>query len=41
MAILREAADWISARGDLPWSHWYMDAGERILRNRLAHHEVP
>src|SRR5580704_2617854 len=40
MAILREAADWISARGNPPWNHWYMDAGERILRDRLAHHEV-
>jgi ribosomal protein S18 acetylase RimI-like enzyme len=40
MAILREAADWLSARGNPPWNHWYMDAGERILRDRLAHHEV-
>jgi ribosomal protein S18 acetylase RimI-like enzyme len=40
MAILREAADWISARGKPPWNHWYMDAGERILRDRLAHHDV-
>ena len=40
MAILREAADWISARRNPPWNHWYMDAGQRILRDRLAHHEV-
>ena len=40
MTILREAADWISARGNPPWNHWYMAAGERILRDRLAHHEV-
>jgi ribosomal protein S18 acetylase RimI-like enzyme len=40
MAILREAADWISACGNPPWNHWYMDAGERILRDRIAHHEV-
>ena len=40
MAILREAADWISVRGKPPWNHWYMDAGERILRDRLTHHEV-
>jgi ribosomal protein S18 acetylase RimI-like enzyme len=40
MAILREAADWISACGNPPWNHWYMDAGERILRERLARHEV-
>lgn len=40
MAILREAADWISARGNPPWNHWYMDAGERILRDRIEHHEV-
>jgi ribosomal protein S18 acetylase RimI-like enzyme len=40
MAILREAADWLSARGINQWYHWYMDAGERILRERLEHHEV-
>ena len=40
MTILREAADWISARGNPPWNHWYMAAGERILRDRLVHHEV-
>lgn len=40
MAILREAADWISARGNPPWNHWYMDAGERILRDRIEHHEI-
>jgi ribosomal protein S18 acetylase RimI-like enzyme len=40
MGILREAADWLSARGIQQWYHWYMDAGERILRERLEHHEV-
>ena len=40
MAILREAADWISTRGAPPWNHWYVDAGERILRDRIEHHEV-
>ena len=40
MAILREAADWISERGNSPWNHWYMDVGERILRERIQHHEV-
>jgi len=40
MAILREAADWLSARGINQWYHWHMDAGEQILRERLEHHEV-
>jgi ribosomal protein S18 acetylase RimI-like enzyme len=40
MAILREAGDWLSARGIQQWYHWYMEAGERILRERLEHHEV-
>jgi ribosomal protein S18 acetylase RimI-like enzyme len=40
MAILREAADWLSARGIQQWYHWYMKAGEQILRERLEHHEV-
>lgn len=40
MAILREAADWISARGAPPWKHWYADVGVRILRDRIEHHEV-
>jgi len=40
MAILREAADWLSARGIQQWYHWHMDAGEQILRERLEHYEV-
>ena len=40
MAILREAADWLSARGIQQWYHWYMKAGEQILRERLEDHEV-
>jgi ribosomal protein S18 acetylase RimI-like enzyme len=40
MAILREAADWLSARGIHQWYHWYMDVGEQILRERLDNHEV-
>jgi ribosomal protein S18 acetylase RimI-like enzyme len=40
MTILREAADWLSARGIQQWYHWHMDVGERILRERLEHHEV-
>jgi ribosomal protein S18 acetylase RimI-like enzyme len=40
MAILREAADWLSARGNPQWQHWYMDVGRRMLRERLEHHEV-
>jgi hypothetical protein len=31
MAMLREAADWLSARGIHQWYHWYMDAGERHI----------
>ncbi len=40
MAILREAADWLSARGIQQWYHWHMDVGEQILRERLEQHEV-
>lgn len=40
MAILREAADWLSARGNPQWQHWYMDFGQRMLRDRIKHHEV-
>jgi ribosomal protein S18 acetylase RimI-like enzyme len=40
MAILREAADWLSARGIQQWYHWHMDVGEQILPERLEHHEV-
>ena len=40
MAILREAADWLSARGNPQWKHWHMEAGERMLRDRLEHQEV-
>ncbi|MGO9449561.1 MAG: GNAT family N-acetyltransferase [Candidatus Binataceae bacterium] len=40
MAILREAADWLSARGISQWEHWYMDSGKRILRERLENHDV-
>jgi ribosomal protein S18 acetylase RimI-like enzyme len=40
MTILREAADWLSARGIQQWYHWHMDAGEQILRERLEDHEV-
>jgi ribosomal protein S18 acetylase RimI-like enzyme len=40
MAILREAADWLSARGNPQWLHWQMEVGERMLRDRIEHHEV-
>jgi len=40
MTILREAADWLTAHGNPQWQHWYMDFGERILLDRLKHHEV-
>lgn len=44
MAILREAADWLFARGnpqwDAGWKHWHDDIGERVLRDSIEHHEV-
>ncbi len=40
MGILREAAGWLSSRGNPQWEHWYLEVGERMLRERLAHHEV-
>lgn len=40
MTILREATDWLSARGNPQWRHWHMPVGERILHERLEHHEV-
>src|SRR6266851_2152453 len=40
MAILHEAADWLSARGNPQWKHWHMEVGERMLRDRIEHHEV-
>jgi hypothetical protein len=40
MAILREARNWLTARGNPQCQHWYMDFGERMLRDRLEPHEV-
>jgi ribosomal protein S18 acetylase RimI-like enzyme len=40
MAILREAADWLSTRGNPQWKQWHTEVGERMLRDRLKHHEV-
>ncbi|MBV8771848.1 MAG: GNAT family N-acetyltransferase [Deltaproteobacteria bacterium] len=40
MAILRQAADWLSGRGNPQWQHWYMTFGEQLLRERLKDHEV-
>lgn len=40
MAILREAADWLSARGIPQWKHWHAEVGERLLRDRIEHHDV-
>lgn len=40
MPVLREAADWLSARGNPQWQHWYLDFGEQVLRERLERHEV-
>jgi hypothetical protein len=31
IAIMREAADWLSARGNPQWKHWHMEVGERLL----------
>jgi len=39
MAILREAADWLSARGSPPWNHWYMDTqGSDEAQAARRHH---
>ncbi len=44
LAILREAADWLSDRGnpqwDAGWNHWHDDIGERVLRDSIEHYEV-
>lgn len=40
MTILREAADWLTGRGNPQWQHWYMAFGEHLLRERLEDHEV-
>jgi ribosomal protein S18 acetylase RimI-like enzyme len=40
IAILREAADWLSASGNPQWKHWHTEVGERMLRDRIEHHEV-
>jgi ribosomal protein S18 acetylase RimI-like enzyme len=40
MAILREAADWLEGRGIHQWYHWYLDAGDEILRDRMENHEA-
>jgi 2'-5' RNA ligase len=40
MAILREAADWLTAHGIPQWKHWHTKIGERLLRDRIENHEV-
>jgi ribosomal protein S18 acetylase RimI-like enzyme len=40
MTILREAADWLSSRGNAQWMNWYTKFGEQMLRELLEHHEV-
>lgn len=40
MCILREAADCLTSRGNPQWEGWYLEVGERMLRERLVHHEV-
>jgi hypothetical protein len=40
MTILREAADWLSSRANPQWRHWHTDFGERMLRERIEHHET-
>jgi len=40
MTILREAADWRAARDIPQWKHWDTKIGERLLRDRIEHHEV-
>ena len=40
MRILREAAAWLTSRGNPQWEHWYLEAGESMLRERIEEHEV-
>lgn len=40
MAILREAADWLSAQSISQWEHWHSKVGEMMLHDRIEHHEV-
>ncbi len=40
MRILREAADWLTSRGNPQWEHWYLEVGESILRQQIEEHEV-
>jgi ribosomal protein S18 acetylase RimI-like enzyme len=40
MAILREAADWLAARGIPQWKHWHTKIGETLLRERIEYHQV-
>ncbi len=40
MRILREAAAWLTSRGNPQWEHWYLEAGESMLRERIEDHEV-
>lgn len=40
MTILREATDWLNARGIPQWEQWYWEVGERFLRERIDNHEV-
>jgi ribosomal protein S18 acetylase RimI-like enzyme len=40
MAILREGADWLAARGIQQWKHWHTEIGERLRRDRIEKHEV-
>ncbi|HXW84761.1 MAG TPA: GNAT family N-acetyltransferase [Candidatus Binataceae bacterium] len=39
MAIVREAAAWLSSRGNPQWEIWYSEIGEQIMRERVAEHE--
>ncbi len=40
MRILREAAAWLTSRGNPQWEHWYREAGESMLRERIEEQEV-
>lgn len=40
MTILREATDWLAARGNPQWHHWHTEIAERMLRVRIERHEV-
>jgi len=39
VTILREATDWLSARGVQQWKHWHSEIGERVCGELLIFQE--